>query len=436
MYKKFIFLLITAILPLLECSGQRAYDYQLTFDRKRSGKYCLNVKCCFSIDFEGRDSIGMFFGGNLEDYSINGLRISSGIPFEFRPERKMITFYRAGNDMERIRMRYSYVNMMSALLYGESDMEIWETTCIGSPEYYYPMIYGVKYNADIRFDFPDSLHVIASCGDGDPREIHTEQCVPVNFACFPKSKYRHKTIDPNWPMDVYEVADSHTPEARYSELSTLIAESVGYFQTVYRDPYICPDFGVNNYPAFVFHTGTDTFNRYNMGFVSASQRKFSTFPDIYPLVHEIGHRWIGEYSILMALDSPGSAFIIESVNEFMTLMFIYDTIGPDEYMRLIEKYRMEYLEVVGTEADKPVIGLIGNSNVAVVYRKGPVILDMIASEIGYENMKRTVSTFYNRYKGVCGITYRNFIDLLGEEFPEAAQELHELLQMKSLPVIN
>lgn len=46
--------------------------------------------------------------------------------------------------------------------------------------------------------------------------------------------------------------------------------------------------------------------RYNIGFISASQYKFSTYQDIYPFVHEIGYKWLGEWTLLIDDGKPGA----------------------------------------------------------------------------------------------------------------------------------
>lgn len=102
-------------------------------------------------------------------------------------------------------------------------------------------------------------------------------------------------------------------------------------------------------------------------------------------MHEIGHRWLGEWTLLIEDGEPGAYFIKESLNEFMTLMFIRDYYGENQYRALIEKYKDEYSKINGTRHDEPIVDVVVNNNNTVIYRKGPLVLDRIARNIGYEN---------------------------------------------------
>lgn len=158
-------------------------------------------------------------------------------------------------------------------------------------------------------------------------------------------------------------------------------------------------FGTYDYPTFVFHNGNRSFNRYNMGFISASQDKFSTYPDIYPLIHEIGHRWFGEYSMFIDEGQKGYAFIIETLNEFMTLMCIRDIVGTEEYDRIIETYAEQWNRIKGTETDIHPLDVTKNNNMIVTYRKGPVIIDRVARVLGYDKVIESIISVYNQLSG-------------------------------------
>lgn len=180
-----------------------------------------------------------------------------------------------------------------------------------------------------------------------------------------------------------------------------------WFETKFGEPFVNPDLGTYAYPAFVFHEGNSTFNRYNMGFISASQEKFSTYPDIYPLIHEIGHRWFGEYSMFIESGRKGYAFVIETLNEFTTLMCIRDIIGVEEYERIIRKYREEWKKIKGTPRDMHPVEITEINNIPATYRKGPVMLDSIARKVGYEKFISRIVDYYKANKGRQGLEFQD-----------------------------
>lgn len=250
----------------------------------------------------------------------------------------------------------------------------------------------------------------------------------LSLALLQKDAYILTTAGEPYNMDIYQIAGMQCSKRRYDELLELARASISYFGKIYGDEYLCPQRGITQYPAFVFHNGKGFSNRYNIGFISASQEKFSTYPNIYPLVHEIGHRWLGEWTLLIRDGQPGAYFIKESLNEFMTLMFLRHHFGNGLYLSLIEKYNAEYQKIINTPQDEPAINLVENNNNTVVYRKGPLILDRFAKEIGYENCISLISSFYQKYAEKPNLKYSDFINLVNSTWPNAANKLKNWIE--------
>ena len=70
----------------------------------------------------------------------------------------------------------------------------------------------------------------------------------------------------------------------------------------------------------------------------------------------------------------------------MTLMFIRHFYGSESYMAQIEKCRTEYNTIKGTPQDEAIVNMVENNNNTIVYKKGPLVLDCIANEIGYDEL--------------------------------------------------
>ena len=141
--------------------AQSSTDYKLVFDKTDVGSGAIKVRCDFTIDFNGRDSLILDFGGNLEEESVAELSIQPNrIKYLFCPDKKMICFHKNKIDRIKVRMEYVFMNLTSVLMYGNSGAEIWESLYTSSGEFYYPMNRGNIYSGRARFIFPDSLEVV------------------------------------------------------------------------------------------------------------------------------------------------------------------------------------------------------------------------------------------------------------------------------------
>lgn len=389
--------------------AQSVTDYRLLFDKCGMGSGVLKVQCDFTIDFAGCDSVVLDFGGNFEELSVEELTVTPDtLRYRFDPLSKQIFFYNAGADMQRVQMEYLFMNLTSVFMYNNSGAEVWECIYGESAEYYYPMRRAKPYSGEVCFSVPDTMRVVYQGGCDATRWQSFDRCVALNFAFLSSSRYEMRTMQGDYHCPVYQLKGQQADEDRYNELCRLTAQAMQWFEAKYGDAYIAPKYGVHDYPAYIFHSGNAAFNRYNMGFISASQKKFATYPDIYPIVHEIGHRWIGEYSMFIDSGERGYAFIIETLNEFMTLQCIRDIEGIAVYENLIKECRDSWDKIKGTEQDVHPVDVVVNNNIPVTYRKGVVMLDSIAREVGYDTVIDTIVHFYKACNGKPDLMYDDF----------------------------
>lgn len=414
--RKILLLLITIFLHL-QLSSQETRDYRISFDKRDMGSGVIKIECSFTIEFHDKDSIILDFGGPLLDDSVVGLNIvPSSLKYSFNPEKREIKFYNSGKKKMRVQMNYEYLNLTSVLMYADSGSEIWEYIYSGSGEYYYPLKRGKIYSGKVQYLVPDSLAIVSSDKLISAKWHKINQCVPLNFAFLDKKQYVRQTIGEHGIYDIYQLISNQASATRLNELAVLTSKAIEWFENEFHDPYINSMFGTYDYPTFVFHNGNSSFNRYNMGFISASQEKFSTYPDIYPLIHEIGHRWLGEYSMFIDEWQQGYAFIIETLNEFMTLMCIRDIVGIEEYERIIENYTELWENIKGKENDIHPLNVIKNNNIIVTYRKGPVMIDRVARVLGYDKVKQSIVSVYNQLSGISDIDLDKLEIILGDKF--------------------
>lgn len=410
---KFSLLIFSSLLLFLlsiVSHAQSTTDYKLIIDKTGMGDGTIQVQCEFTIDFNGSDSLLLDFGGNLEVASVEELSVRpSNIRYSFYPAQKKLCIHKSVKDQMKVSMDYIFMNLTSVLMYGDSGAEIWEYIYTSSGEFYYPMNRGDLYSGKVKFIVPDSLIVISSTNKNPEQWHRIEQMVPLNFAYLDKSVYEKRTFNDEKAFDVYQVIGKLADTLRLSELKSLVTNAVKWFETKFGESYVDPHLGTYHYPDFVFHEGNGSFNRYNMGFISASQEKFSTYPDIYPLIHEIGHRWFGEYSMFIESGQKGYAFVIETLNEFMTLMCIRDIVGVEEYERIIKAYRMEWEKIKGTPLDIHPAEITEINNIPVIYRKGPVMLDETARKVGYEKIVSLIVDYYKKHKGQQGLEFQGIL---------------------------
>lgn len=407
--KRYISILLFLAVLLMGVNAQSVTDYRLLFDKCDMGSGALRVECAFTIDFAGQDSLKLDFGGNFEEMAVDELIVAPDyIRYAFDPLAKRITFYRTGDDVVRVEMEYIFMNLTSVFMYNDKGAEVWECIYTDAAEFYYPMHRGMSYRGEVRFAVPHSMHVVSQGGSDATQWQSFDRCVALNFAFLGKLQYEMSTMQGNYHCDVYQLKGRQADEGRYNELCRLVELALQWFETEYGESYVCPQWGVHDYPAFVFHSGNASFNRYNMGFISASQEKFATYPDIYPLIHEIGHRWMGEYSMFIDSGTRGYAFVMETLNEFMTMQCIKDIEGVAVYDRLIEECRAAWKKIEGTERDVHPVDVVKNNNIPVTYRKGVVMLDSIARQVGYDKVRETIVRFYHECKGKPCLQYEDF----------------------------
>lgn len=434
---RIIIFIITSILTVSHSSmAEEIKNYKLHINKINQEACNLNISCSFSLNFQDEDTVTMNFGGGQE-FSIDNLNIDNkGFDYEYNQTSKYIVFRKQQSETIHVNMEYNYTNLSAFFIYGEGNAELWETSF---GEYFYPHVHNSYIDISINVETPNSLSLICSypfkhndSGEyiGKFQNILSQS---LTLAFIQNDAYQQTTEYIPDTIFIYQIKDMECSNKRYYELLKLTKASIDFFENVYAEKYISVKRNITTFPTFLFHNGKGFSNRYNIGFISASQEKFSTYPDIYPLVHEIGHRWLGEWTLLIDDGKPGAYFIKESLNEFMTLMFIRHFYGSESYMTQIEKCRSEYDKIKGTPQDEPIVNMVENNNNTIVYRKGPFVLDCIAKEIGYDELIKVISDFYRRFAGKYPLEYIYFINLLNESFNGVGDKLNLMLSNKINP---
>lgn len=415
-----------------------AGDYRITFSKIDREPFNLQVDCAFMLYGGGDSTIRMHFGGAF-DLSVDELQVTvvPDAAWQYDADAKTLTFSLSGRQPHRVRMRYNYCNLTGALLYRECGCELWEPSF---GEHFYPYRFGDRCMFDVRYVLPEGTVLVGGypeqeCSAGNGRGRRHRLSSPGSlaahslvFALLDTARYRQSlhVLDGD-TLRLWLMHEPGVPAARLEELHRLTLEATAFFETCFG-PYDDPASGIAGRPVYLFH-GNGYANRNNLNLISASQEKFATKPHLLPLVHEIGHRWLGEWTLLIPDGAEGAYFIKESLNEYMTLLFVRATAGGEVFRRLLESdYREPVRALLGTPQDACLIDMRYNTNNMVVYAKGPLLLDRVASQMGYDRWIAFMRRFYATWRYRPGLTYDGFIDLLADEDPQAARQLDSLVR--------
>ncbi len=334
-YKLFgeIILLFLCIKTLV--AQESAVDkYTISFSRNNDEKFELHVECSFIAN---KDSLCFLFGDSFEKSAISNLFIESDNLdyYHFDRNQRNLIIKLKRHQQSIVKLSYDYVNITSAVLYRDYGCEFWE---ISFQEYYYPFLFGDRCSFLLSFRIPENL-IIVNGYDlqklnncyvfNSSHPIISHSCV---FAFLNKDTYQKDEFAyDDYTIDAYYKIGIDIPLQRKEELAELTKASIRYFSNIF-EPYENRSDQIKAKPIYIFH-GNGYCNRNNLNIISASLDKFISKPNIFPLIHEIGHRWLGEWTLLIPDGAPGAYFIKESLNEYMTLLFIKHYYGKHYFTK-------------------------------------------------------------------------------------------------------
>ena len=394
----------------------------------------------FTIEPSAHDTVWMRFGGRIPyaeqetdstfHIVISGANIVHKI---IDSESQRIGFIRENKRKpSSVRMEYDYGNFAAALRFGKPlnannpTADIWETS---TEEFYYPFVPQTRMDIHAEFMVSDSVEVVAAypakrVGDCYICEANNIISHSLQFAYLNRNHYIVDTINVcDVGVPVYQMKKRPLTDSERSSMANVLSDAAEYFEEVFGVSYFSEKHGTSSMS--VLFEPTFIGLRYNINFMSSPIDSSTYSP--WGLVHEIGHRWLGEYNLLIADGQPGAYFIRESLNVFMRMMFGRAT-GSYDWQAEMHRRQQSYSKIKGTEHDRALIDMRYNSNHAVVYAKGPLILDEFAQRIGYDEMVRVIAEFYRRHDLKPGLRYEDFVATVADLHPEIAEELDQRLR--------
>ena len=426
----------------LLAGSYRADNYKITITTYDSLYSYVNVDCEFDlirVDTISTDSLFLKFGGQLKEYSIDDLKISLSnkkIKWKFYPKRKLLVFYtnKSSKEIIKVKMSYLFLSLSVKWIY-RGVCEFWQNSY---NEYYYPYIFGDIVNMDIKIKASVNNYIICSFKNQGFKKLndtiveynYSAQKITSNslvFGILPKTIYKKRFLKAKIPIVMYYIDSIPIPENRIKELYDISYSGLQFYKK--KLTYI-KNKNLNDTLTYAFHTNGFS-NRNNGSFIIASQYKFASKPHILPLVHEIGHRWYGEWNLLIEDGQPAAYFIKESINEYLTTVFAKEYYGKEYYDSLyVKDYVKRYKKIYKTDKDKSLYSMEYNNNNTVVYRKGVIICSETAKKMGEENWISFLREFYIKYNNKTFV-YSDFLNLLKEKDKESALYLDSLIKDKT-----
>jgi|GEM_PF-5142134 len=148
--------------------------------------------------------------------------------------------------------------------------------------------------------------------------------------------------------------------------------------------------------------------------------------------HETLHQWIGNgYFTTLYNHSPYSRFTEESLTEYLRMVGLQKSFGPDTLRAMLrENCRIYTTRIQGTSEDVPIA--LDRPN-WVTYTVGPIIWHLVRQSMGDKKWQRFIRTLYARYYGKVidyAVFRRQLVKFASEE---TVHQMERRLNTKGIP---
>jgi aminopeptidase N len=116
------------------------------------------------------------------------------------------------------------------------------------------------------------------------------------------------------------------------------------------------------------------------------------------VIHEIAHQWFGNAATETTWDD---AWLSEGFATYFTLLFQENEYGHEEYIEGLKKAKKTVFNFYTKDSTYSIVAdrsaENGEVTSSITYQKGAWVLHMLRERIGYENFKKGIQNYYNRY---------------------------------------
>ncbi|WP_298160711.1 M1 family aminopeptidase [Brevundimonas sp.] len=207
-------------------------------------------------------------------------------------------------------------------------------------------------------------------------------------------------------------------------MMTALENSLDYFQANFS-PYQFRQARISEFPYGSFaQSMPNTFAwSENLGFIADLKDETKIDYVTYIGAHEFAHQWWAHQ--VVGADMQGATLMSETLAQYSALMVMREMYGPDKIRRFLKFELDRYLRSRGTELIEELPLNRMENQQYIHYRKGAVVMYLLADQIGEANVNRALSQFLaaHAFKSAPYPRSVDLIDLIRANAPADKQAL-------------
>lgn len=280
------------------------------------------------------------------------------------------------------------------------------------PEKWYPLLYNELSTHIITVSVPENYSAL-STGDMIKKVEKNKRKVlswsdKYNYTCplfiFKTDSLKGiKKISANKNIDFYFYSCDTLIQNNYTKI---VCGSFQYFYNLFDKDYPYNTYSFIEIPDYPAGSALGSLQMFGTTPVS----DFTTYGMLYclkPAAHEVAHEWwgVGHIHYKDKTNDGGLQFLRESMNEYLTFMFIEHYWGSDSLAKCLKIADSYYKTYVNDSNERNLFEIPQQysswEEAVVIYYKGPLIVHELRKMLGDENwvgfIKRFYFDFRNKY---------------------------------------
>jgi hypothetical protein len=223
---------------------------------------------------------------------------------------------------------------------------------------------------------------------------------------------------------------------------TGVSAAFKYFDALFGNDYPYKTYSFLEVPDYPAGSAVGSMQVFGTTLIS----DYYTYGRLYalkPAFHEVAHEWwgIGRLHFKDRTNDPGLQFLRESVNEYLTYMFIEHYWGKDSMDKCLDTAKTYCREYITEENDKPLYEVPQQfsswEEAVIVYYKGPLIVNELRRMLGDEKWVAFIRKYYSMYQDQYA-TYDDFLKVLADfdSTGKISVSLNNYLKKQRIPGIS
>lgn len=210
-----------------------------------------------------------------------------------------------------------------------------------------------------------------------------------------------------------EMVVFHDPQhgANVPRMMTALETSLDYFQANFS-PYQFRQARISEFPDYASYAQSfpNTFAwSEGLGFIADLRDETKIDYVTYIGAHEFAHQWWAHQ--VVGANMQGATLLSETLAQYSALMVMREMYGPDKIRRFLQFELNNYLRSRGTELIEELPLNRMENQQYIHYRKGAVVMYLLADQIGEANVNRALSQFLAQH-AFKGAPYPRSTDLI------------------------